>query len=352
MTDEMYKRLNDYLNDIFIKLNKKDQIFVDNLSNFAFLNTNIVKFFKDTHRVNSISKKNNLTFNDVYLLAREIIEKINPEYLSDFDKLLDSGELNFDYDNEIDGGIMSYDETNGQLIKNIDIGRSFNYTDVKILVHEFFHYLNLNDILSFNRVFFTEFISIYFELKAQNYLLEEKKIPNDEIDINDRIIMFLNDNYILFDYIYILMAYENLGDINRNTPNDLKEVLYSSDDLFESECIRFLKYCDKINQKYDREEAVNKMTKQFNQHYKYIIGTLLAYYADKHCKIEDMIKLNDNINSIEYASLSMEEVLNTVGIKINDKTINEALEIIKSSIYEFNLEDENDFSNNRSNRRR
>lgn len=65
-----------------------------------------------------------------------------------------------------------------------------------------------------------------------------------------------------------------------------------------------------------------------------------------------MIKLNDNINSIEYASLSMEEVLNTVGIKINDKTINEALEIIKSSIYEFNLEDENDFSNNRSNRRR
>lgn len=352
MTDEMYKRLNNYLNDIFIELSKKDRIFIDQLVNLAFLNTNVIRFFNGTHRVNSVSKKNNLTFNDVYLLAREIIEKINPEYLSDYDKLLESGELNFDFEDEFDGSFMSYDKINGQLIKTIDINRHFNYADVKKLVHEFFHYLNLNDATSFNRVFFAEFISIYFELKTQNYLLEEKKIPNDEIDINDRINIFLNCNYILFDYIYILMAYENLGDINKNTPNELKELLYSSDNLFESECIRFIEYCDKINQKYDREEVVNKMTRQFNQHYKYIIGTLLAYYADKHCEIEDMIKFNDNINSSEYANLSMEEVLETVGIKINDKTINEALKIIKSSIHEFNLEDENDFSNNRSNRSR
>ena len=43
MTEEMYNRLNDYLNDIFIELDKKDKIFVDNLKSIVILNTIIDK---------------------------------------------------------------------------------------------------------------------------------------------------------------------------------------------------------------------------------------------------------------------------------------------------------------------
>ena len=37
--------------------------------------------------------ENNLTFEDVYELARNEIEKINPNYLKEFDKLINSGRL-------------------------------------------------------------------------------------------------------------------------------------------------------------------------------------------------------------------------------------------------------------------
>ena len=86
MTEEMYKRLNDYLNDIFIELDKKDKIFVDNLKSIVILNTIIDKLFNGC--ITSECKVNNLSFNDVFLLGREIIEYINPKYLEEYDELI------------------------------------------------------------------------------------------------------------------------------------------------------------------------------------------------------------------------------------------------------------------------
>ena len=45
MTEEMYKRLNDYLNDIFLELNKTDKIFTDNLINFTIINNMVANKF-------------------------------------------------------------------------------------------------------------------------------------------------------------------------------------------------------------------------------------------------------------------------------------------------------------------
>lgn len=48
---------------------------------------------------------------------------------------------------------------------------------------------------------------------------------------------------------------------------------------------------------------------------------------------EDMVILNDKINSEEYSYLGVSEILDTIGIEINNETINETLNIIKNSIY-------------------
>lgn len=329
MTEEMYKRLNNYLNDIFLELNKKDKVFINNLKQIVSLNAIINDFF-DIH-IESISKENNLSFNDVFLLGREIIEKINPKYLKEYDNLINSGRLDFDYEDILDNSCCIKDS----ITKNrwININRYFNYDDVLSIIHEFFHYTQLDsEYTTYNHEFFTEFISIHFEKIAEKYLLEEKNISKDEISINSRIINFLHSNSNFYKYSVILLAYENLGNINKNTINELNDAMNFKDKTFEQECLQFLEKLDKINE-INKENSINEMTSLVNQNYKYIVGTFLAYYALEHTKIEDMVKLNDKINSEEYSYLGVSEILDTVGIEINNETINETLNIIKNSIY-------------------
>ena len=332
MTEEMYKRLNNYLNDIFIELNKRDKIFVDNLHSIVILNTIINENF--TGHITDEYKKNNLTFNDVFLLGREVIEYINPKYLEEYDELISSGKLEFNYDGGCDSHMQC--KLNSD-IKIIDIGRRFNYDDVITLIHEFIHYseLKIKNEMTCNYEFFTEFIAIYFEKIAEKYLIEEKNIPIDEIPLNLRTISLYYHNCNFYKYSVILLAYENFGNINENTTNDLDKLMKFKDDSFEQECIDLLQKFDKINETNNEKDSVIKMTELVNYNYKYIVGTFLAHYALEHSKIEDMVKLNDNINTEEYANLSVEEILNTVGIKINEEMINQTVDIIKNSIHHY-----------------
>ena len=50
------------------------------------------------------------------------------------------------------------------------------------------------------------------------------------------------------------------------------------------------------------------MVSLVNLNYKYIIRTILAYYALKYSKLENMIELNDKINN-EYADKSVDGIL-------------------------------------------
>lgn len=329
MTEEMYKRLNNYLNDIFLELNKKDKIFVDNLESIVILNTIIDKLFNG--RITSECKVNNLSFNDVFLLGREIIEYINPKYLEEYDELISSGKLEFNYDGNCESAV--YYKSNSD-IKFIDIERHFNYGDVSTLIHEFIHYSELKEKnkTTYNRNFLTEFIAIYFEKIAEKYLIEEKNIPINEIPLNLREISLCRHNCEFYKYSVILLAYENFGNINKNTISDLDKLLKFKDNSFEQECIEVLKKFDKINELNNKENSIIEMTKSVNYNYKYIVGTFLAHYALEHSKIENMVRLNDNINSAEYANLSVEEILNTVGIKINKEMIDETINIINNSI--------------------
>jgi hypothetical protein len=63
--------------------------------------------------------------------------------------------------------------------------------------------------------------------------------------------------------------------------------------------------------------------------YKYIIGTILAYYVLEHCQLEDMVKLNDLMNNECSFNMSIYEILNTIGIKINNDLVYESFDIMK-----------------------
>lgn len=327
MTQEEYKRLNDYLNDVFLEFQKKNKIFVDNLIPILGLSTIINDYFKNNIETFQIkSKSNHLTFEDVYLLAREIIEKISPRYLGEYDELIKSGALNFNF-NSKGYSEFSFNRYNEIVNKKlINISREFNYDDVVSLIHEFFHYtqVKMNKKISYNFDFFTEFIAIYFETIAKRYLIEEKNISKDELIINNRVESLYRNNIKLYQYITVLVAYEYLGNINENTEEDLRNILRIRDPSFQKECLQTLNKLDSFKK---NKPVVNL----FNQNYRYVVGIILAYYALEHSKLEDMVELNDKINT-EYAELSAQEVLNKVGIPLNQNMVLESLDIIKKSI--------------------
>lgn len=327
MTQEEYKRLNDYLNDVFLEFQKKNKIFVDNLIPILGLSTIINDYFKNNIETFQIkSKSNHLTFEDVYLLAREIIEKISPRYLGEYDELIKSGTLNFNF-NSKGYSEFSFNRYNEIVNKKlINISREFNYYDVVSLIHEFFHYtqVKMNKKISYNFYFFTEFIAIYFETIAKRYLIEEKNISKDELIINNRVESLYRNNIKLYQYITVLVAYEYLGNINENTEEDLRNILRIRDPSFQKECLQTLNKLDSLKK---NKPVVNL----FNQNYRYVVGIILAYYALEHSKLEDMVELNDKINT-EYAELSAQEVLNKVGIPLNQNMVLESLDIIKNSI--------------------
>ena len=321
MTQEEYKRLNDYLNDLFLEFQKKNKIFVDNL--IPIWNLSII-INNETFQIKS--KSNHLTFDDVYLLAREIIEKISPRYLDEYDELIKSGALNFNFNlkGNSEFSFNYYNEIVNR--KLINVSRKFNYTDVVFLIHEFFHYtqVKMNKKKSYNFEFFTEFIAIYFETIAKRYLIEEKNVLKDELIINNRVESLYRNNIKLYQYITVLVAYEYLGNINEYTEEDLKNILGIRDSGFQKECLQTLNKLDSFKK---NKSAVTL----FNQNYRYVVGTILAYYALEHSKLEDMVELNDKINT-EYAELSVQEVLNKVGIPLNQNMVLESLDIIKKSI--------------------
>ena len=246
--------------------------------------------------------------------------------MDEYDELIKSGALNFNFNSKGNSefSFNYYNEIVNR--KLINVSREFNYTDVVFLIHEFFHYtqVKMNKKISYNFEFFTEFIAIYFETIAKRYLIEEKNVLKDELIINNRVESLYRNNIKLYQYITVLVAYEYLGNINEYTEEDLKNILGIRDSGFQKECLQTLNKLDSFKK---NKSAVTL----FNQNYRYVVGTILAYYALEHSKLEDMVELNDKINT-EYAELSVQEVLNKVGIPLNQNMVLESLDIIKKSI--------------------
>lgn len=324
MNNEDYKKLNKYLNDICLYLGKTSKIIVNNISNICEMNDEYYQNLYD-YEFKKNDKKNHLTYNDVYLLAREIIESINPAYLEKYDKLINSGQLDFSYEQEYGDCEYVYIEKNGKSYNLININREFNFNDVVNLIHEFIHYTNGGKKITICRNYLTEFLSIYFETYAIDYLIK-KGISKDEIDYNIRLEWTFNRTSDFYHFETPLMCFIDFGSINDNNYKFFKEKHFPIDrNAFDQECRSLLECFKKIEKnyrykhfqdEYDYDEIIKNCANLLVTHFKYLFGTVLAMYAFKHCKMENILHLNEHINDENNDDLV--ELLESVGINLND----------------------------------
>ena len=308
--NDKFNRLNKYLNIVFNDLEKNDKFLLNYSSLIDYLCQSIKSELEDCGKYKLYDKKSKLTFMDVYNIARDIIESINPKYLRDYD-------------------------TNKM---SININRNFNYRDVIILIHEFFHYTNHSEDNTVNQKLLTEFISIYFETYAVNYL-RNIGISDEDINPYDRL-DDLSKNYELFKtYSRILTIFNDFGSIDeycitkyceKNKNADYYKIINQSIGLlFIMEFIEH-DYYDFNIRGYSLEKNLSEM---FKDNYKYIIGTIFSFYAIDNVDKESIVLLNDSINTKEVGNMDAFELLNMIGININDDSfIDKVVASIKSFV--------------------
>lgn len=360
MKKEDYKRLNDYLNDAFIYLSKYDGFFIQNMQSIFILNNMLYEKLKGIDLKHNFHK-NNLTFEDVFELARNEIEKIKPNYLENFDKLIDSGCLEFflheqnmiikgnttyeklseienNEEETINNSVCSYN--NGDYF--IDLARTHNYNDVLMLIHEFIHSTNSSKNMGEYRYILTEFFSIYFEMLSQKDLLENG-IDTSELDIFDRIKNTGKISKEIIEYDLVFISYNLFGNIKENSYEDLKKyhIVSSTKKEFECACVRLLKYFD-----YQKIEYNNK-NEEFNLHdyrkcisilfssgYRYLLGTLFSCYLLENGNKDKIVWLNDHINDEKMKNMNLIDVLKMIDIDLTDENINEKLVESAQNYYE------------------
>lgn len=340
-----YEKLSSCLNNIFILLEKEDSFLLRNIYNISRINYSYLDFIKK-YNLSNVYKENNLTYNGVYLLAREIIANIDSNYLEEYDKLIKTGMLDFSYNNKYYGSHFYHSSD----IDLININRNFNYSDVITLVHEFIHYTNSKN-KSINRHLLTEFLSIYFELYATNYLIN-KGISKEEIDYNERLRSTKGSCNFFCSYEVIILAYEKFGTIDENTIKYLNRYypnIIITKDNFDRECNNLLKNYDKIENQYKQEilyeqefnqmELIDeKIIPQFDA-YRYVLGTIIAYYSIKYCNMKDIIYLNNHINDYNMANTDVLDLLRSIGIDLTDANfLNRTFTSIDEYINDYNNE--------------
>lgn len=337
MEKKDYEKLNNYLNEIFMILSDYDYFLLENIAEIARLNARYLSFI-EKYDLSGVTKENKLTYNDVYLITRDIIESIDKYYLKDYDNLIKSGQLDFGYENEYNDSEFVHKHN------LINIRREFNYNDVISLVHEFIHFTNGKAKKSQNRYLLTEFLSIYFEIYALDYLMEQG-ISSEEIGIYDRLKWTRGSSITLSRYEIIFLAYEKFGNINEETYTYLnKYYLAMSKEEFDRECQGLLDYIIKKEDEYKRnitcgKEFIYDFCSPFFDNYKYFLGTLLAFYARKYCKMEDIVYLNNHINDCELGEIKLSQALKKIGIDINGSDFEQQIfDSIESYIKEYSNE--------------
>lgn len=360
MKKEDYKRLNDYLNDTFIYLSEHDGFFIQNMHNIFSLNLILYENLKGIDLRHNFHK-NNLTYEDVFNLTRNEIEKINSNYLENFDKLIDSGRLEFflHEQNMIIKESTYYEnlseiENNEEEIRNdsvcsynngdyfIDLARTHNYNDVLMLIHEFIHSTNSSENMGEYRYILTEFFSIYFEMYAQRNLLESG-INSSELDIFDRIKDTGKISKEMNEYDLVFMSYNLFGNVKEDSYEDLKKyhIASSKKEKFESACFKLLKYFDYQKVKYNNENKKFNLydyrkciSSLFSSGYRYLYGTLFFCYLLENGNKDKIVWLNDHINDEKIKNMNLIDVLKMIGIDLTDENIDEKLVDSAQNYYE------------------
>ena len=307
MKREEFNLINNYLNELALYIFKSNDI-EKYYYNFLLLNDKYYdyikkRYFSESNTYNCNTRDNNLEFSDIISIAREIIESINTDYLKEFDSLLDNGRLNFIYEDKYTTSYVEHVRKGNIWEKSINIGRYYNYTDVELLIHEFMHYVSGTGF-EFKNSVVTEFISIYFELYANEYIYKKYKPNLNEISYNQRLLSNFERSKELCSTEVPIFMYSRFGNLDKNSYKLVNKYIFEyTKKNYENECKELLKF-------------IQKDDKICSNHF-YQMAMFLAFYVRKTNSMKNVIRLANDYSLPENQRLNIFEELEKYNIHID-----------------------------------
>ena len=335
MSENEYRELNEYLNELFLYLDYNFGPHIDNLKSICVLNYFCRQVLMKHDLYEEVSK-NNLTFVDIYNLAREIIKTLNEKYLEDFDNLFKSGELDFSYNSEYFDSHFTHTPKHNY----INMNRYYSYADVTVLVHEYFHYINGKGSKNTqNHFFLGEFFSIYFENYAIDYLIKSG-IPKEEINYKQRMRTSYSRSCMFYDVETPLLAYKYFGTVGPDSADLFKkyDIVCISQKGFDYNCKNLLNWFKERKKDYevrnfsferDMYDLGAYYGEEICDYFLYFLGAMWAFYARDNCNVEDILYMNDHIND---DGLTIYDCLKRMKIDFDDEDF---LEKVTKSLQQY-----------------
>lgn len=220
----------------------------------------------------------------------------------------------------------NYNENNEVSESVVNIPLTYTLDDVRVIIHEFFHlHSNLSSKNNSKNKFLNEFPSIYFEEVVVDFL-KEKGYSEYDLDINFRVFDSLLNFDIVMPIIKYLVKYRENGFVNiKMLSQDILEIQQN----IINNCLQKNMSMDEVDEKLklngvfgDTNQIIFNLVFNLNSILllqkrsifnltPYLLGTIFTNSAIKNCcSMEEIIKLSDNLNSIN----DITEVMNIVGI--------------------------------------
>lgn len=253
--------------ELYINASKKIQKCLEELKNtqpFIYMNLeNITKIITSIPQniisKNTIGPLSHVAIEESIELVSEFLRSINPEYEKIFIKYYEDGKITMDL-NKDSSHYFEYNED--IVITNINIQKRENLKDALLLVHEYFHELNVN-LLDY-RLNLTDSISITAELLFLKFL-KDKKISEYDLDL------LLSNRKTFFK--------DNVHTLNLLLPIFLsvKETGICNDEIYNAYLIKYITketYFEFIENKIikpDCKEIIKVITT-----YRHVIGSMCA----------------------------------------------------------------------------
>lgn len=319
------KKLSGYLNQALFFLDMTDKFLLNNIE-FLSQKNNLINNFLREYDYECDSIKNNLSFVDICSIFCDILSVTDNSFLNDFQYIISHGILKFDSNSP-----SFYQKCGFKDV--ININRNFNYSDIVCLTHEFFHYTNAHGYLelTYNRYLLTEFISIYFELFSIRYLVNNG-INKNEILYADRLKNTCDNSIFMSSYDWFLTSLYKYNTLDYNFINNY--LYHLSFECYNYDVYSLLSYFDYYHS--EGKDIDDIVREGFSDDYRYIFGTMLAFYALDNCDVKSILYLNKNINGY-LGTLDIFDVLRMIGINLDSDFFNKCFFSIKNYNEEFGI---------------
>lgn len=271
-------------------------------------------------------KYEKMEMKDTISYVREFLGTISSDYVKDFDKALVDG--TFDIFLPEDDLIERPDEpiSTPKPFANINIPASLTIEDGAVIVHEFFHFLNdIENVDCSTREYFTELISIYYEIRYMQFLVNKGfDISNLYKALYYRLDATFDSANNLVYSAGVLDVYNNAGKVTT------KEVSFVNKfrKIYKGNIRNMVNY-------YKDDDQVIEL-EGFPLDLSYVISTLLTVMLLKEPEVSDIkVKyINDNLYNFTFTDVldNLNTKLEEYPIWINESAI--LLSEVVGEIYE------------------